>query len=36
MLHEMFRRSGATYEEVSEGRYIPLELREVFQKHMAK
>lgn len=35
-LHEMFRRSGATYEEVSEGRYIPLELREVFQKHMAK
>lgn len=34
MLHDLFRRTGATYEEVGEGRYIPLELREVFQKHM--
>ena len=34
MLDDMFKRTGATYEEVSEGRYVPLELREVFQKHM--
>ncbi|MBQ6697380.1 MAG: cellulase family glycosylhydrolase [Lachnospiraceae bacterium] len=36
VLDDMFRRTGATYEEVNPGRYVPLELREVFQKHMQK
>lgn len=34
VLDDVFRRPVATYEEVNEGRYIPLELREVFRKHM--
>lgn len=34
VLDDIYRRRGATYEEVNPGRYVPLELRKVFQKHM--
>lgn len=35
VLDDIYRRRGATYEEVNPGRYVPLELRKVFQKHMS-